>query len=54
MDKKQVFVGIVGGLAFIIGGIVARENAMDAVNILDKKFSKKEETPELESDSPQS
>lgn len=37
--KKNIF-QIIGAAAFIIGGIVTREKAMEAAEVLDKKFSK--------------
>lgn len=42
---KKYLVPALGIAAFVIGGIVAREKAIEVVETLEKTFSKKPSTP---------
>ena len=46
MDWKKIIVPTVGGIAFVIGGLIARTKAIEGVETLDSMFHKK--SPESE------
>lgn len=51
MDKRKVLHGVIGVAAFIVGGIMAREKAIEAAETVEDFFSPKEEPNNALSDS---
>ena len=43
---KKYIVPAIGVVAFVIGGLVAREQVLEAADVLEKKFGKNQSTPE--------
>ena len=42
---KKYLIPVLGVVAFIIGGIIAREKTIDGIETLEKFFNKKSNTP---------
>lgn len=47
-SMKKYLVPLLGAAAFVIGGIIARDKAMDTIEHLDNKFSHKPTPPSIE------
>lgn len=45
MDSRKITYGVIGVAAFIIGGIVTRQKALEMAEIVENFFSKSSDTP---------
>lgn len=45
MTKRNVLYGVIGVAAFIVGGIVTRDKALEAAETVERFFSKEDPEP---------